>query len=488
MGFLSGLLNGLKKNVSSTNNGNSENYYSDGSRKYKGPLKLKNVEGEYSEYNGSGTYPSRESVNSQTIIDVPAWGYKDFINERVSFQKGLDSSLSEPAWFYFKLFFKFDTKYGLLGGIMKGTDGKYAADNTAIQYLWRNQARLMSATFNRSKALVKFVRTLSFISSKAPWFFHSVKDANMALTMNLQNLTAEKSIEIECNEDATDMRLLTLMDLYKYAAYDAINQKEIIPENLRKFDLDIIVFQSPIRYIHTSSRDLKGRSTVYKNFNAGNMTDRMSFKLFSFQGCEIDYNSLNNFLPQTFQNDKPFNSKPTFKIKYDRVYQHNQNEFAKLLVGDTGLLWDQNGLSSSVINGGKFVDNKIDKDQTWQSGYSLGNISKRTMNLDDVEISGSNVKQSYQTPDNDNTRREMMKYANDNKYYYNPASQSYKTLVDASESAISAAMMLIDGSAGFGNLYGDSSKWNSGLKSIANSTKKAYKDTFNNGIKNFLQF
>ena len=49
-------------------------------------------------------------------------------------------------------------------------------------------------------------------------------------------------------------------------------------------------------------------------------------------------------------------------------------------------------------------------------------------------------------------------------------------------------MMLIDGSAGFGNLYGDSSKWNSGLKSIANSTKKAYKDTFNNGIKNFLQF
>ena len=329
---------------------------------------------------------------------------------------------------------------------MRSSDGnKFAANNTAIQYLTRNYSKSNDNMGARRKSLVKFVRSLSYISSYAPWFFKSVKDVNNALNMNLDNLTAEKSIEIECSEEATDLRLLTLMDFYKYAAYDAINQKEILPENLRKFDLDVVVFQSPIRYLQTSTRDLKGRKTVYKNLNSANMTDRMSFKLFSFQGCEIDYSTLNTMLPQTFSNQTPFQSSPTFKIKYDRVYQHNQNEFAKVLFGDSGFLWSQNEATIP-----------------------------ETINAE--------------SDDHENKRHKMMQYAIDNKYYYNPASQTYKTLVDASESTISAAMMLIDGSAGLGNLYGEAASVGSTFKSIGKNAKKAYKDLWKNGVKNFLQF
>ena len=430
------------------------NKYGDGYEKenqqntldYKGPLKANKVIGEQIEYDGSGRIASRDANTDQTLLDVPAWGYKDFINERVSFQKGLDSIATQPAWLYFKLFFKFDTSYGLLGGIMQSSDGsKFAANNTAIQYLTRNSNKTNDNMEGRIKSLIKFVRSLSYISSNAPWFFKSVKDVNNALNMNLNNLTAEKSIEIECSEEATDLRLLTLMDFYKYAAYDAINQKEILPENLRKFDLDIVVFQSPIRYLQTSTRDLKGRKTVYKNLNASNMTDRMSFKLFSFQGCEIDYSTLNTMLPQTFSNQAPFQSSPTFKIKYDRVYQHNQNEFAKVLFGDSGFLWSQNEATAP-----------------------------ETINAE--------------SDDHENKRHKMMQYAIDNKYYYNPASQTYKTLVDASESTISAAMMLIDGSAGLGNLYGKAASIGSTFKSVGKNANKAYKDLWKNGVKNFLQF
>ena len=81
-----------------------------------------------------------------------------------------------------------------------------------------------------------------------------------------------------------------------------------------------------------------------------------------------------------------------------------------------------------------------------------------------------------------------MQYSIDNKYYYNPTSQTYKTLVDASESTISAAMMLIDGSAGLGNLYGETANIGSTFKSIGKNTKEAYKDLWKNGVKNFLQF
>lgn len=449
MPILSKLLGKLNKGGSSTGNG-SDGYEKDRQKNtldYKGPLKAnKVVPNEQFEYDGSGRIASRDANTDQTLLDVPAWGYKDFINERVSFQKGLDSIATQPAWLYFKLFFKFDTSYGLLGGIMKSSDGsKFAANNTAIQYLTRNWSKTNDNMGARRKSLVKFVRSLSYISSYAPWFFKSVKDVNNALNMNLDNLTAEKSIEIECSEEATDLRLLTLMDFYKYAAYDAINQKEILPENLRKFDLDVVVFQSPIRYLQTSTRDLKGRKTVYKNLNASNMTDRMSFKLFSFQGCEIDYSTLNTMLPQTFSNQTPFQSSPTFKIKYDRVYQHNQNEFAKVLFGDSGFLWSQNEATAP-----------------------------ETINAE--------------SDDHENKRHKMMQYAIDNKYYYNPASQTYKTLVDASESTISAAMMLIDGSAGLGNLYGEAASVGSTFKSIGKNAKKAYKDLWKNGVKNFLQF
>ena len=449
MAILSKLLGKLNKGGSSTGNG-SDGYEKDRQKNtldYKGPLKAnKVVPNDQFEYDGSGRIASRDANTDQTLLDVPAWGYKDFINERVSFQKGLDSIATQPAWLYFKLFFKFDSSYGLLGGIMKSSDGsKFAANNTAIQYLTRNWYKLNDNMGARRKSLVKFVRSLSYISSYAPWFFKSVKDVNNALNMNLDNLTAEKSIEIECSEEATDLRLLTLMDFYKYAAYDAINQKEILPENLRKFDLDIVVFQSPIRYLQTSTRDLKGRTTLYKNLNAANMTDRMSFKLFSFQGCEIDYSTLNTMLPQTFSNQAPFQSSPTFKIKYDRVYQHNQNEFAKVLFGDSGFLWSQNEATSP-----------------------------ETINAE--------------SDDHENKRHKMMQYAIDNKYYYNPASQTYKTLVDASESTISAAMMLIDGSAGLGNLYGEAASVGSTFKSIGKNAKKAYKDLWKNGVKNFLQF
>lgn len=449
MAILSNVLGKLNKGGSSTGNG-SNGYEKDRQKNtldYKGPLKAnKVVPDDQFEYDGSGRIASRDANTDQTLLDVPAWGYKDFINERVSFQKGLDSIATQPAWLYFKLFFKFDSSYGLLGGIMKSSDGsKFAANNTAIQYLTRNYGKSSDNMGARRKSLVKFVRSLSYISSYAPWFFKSVKDVNNALNMNLSNLTAEKSIEIECSEEATDLRLLTLMDFYKYAAYDAINQKEILPENLRKFDLDVVVFQSPIRYLQTSTRDLKGRKTVYKNLNAANMTDRMSFKLFSFQGCEIDYSTLNTMLPQTFSNQTPFQSSPTFKIKYDRVYQHNQNEFAKVLFGDSGFLWSQNEATAP-----------------------------ETINAE--------------SDDHENKRHKMMQYAIDNKYYYNPASQTYKTLVDASESTISAAMMLIDGSAGLGNLYGEAASVGSTFKSIGKNAKKAYKDLWKNGVKNFLQF
>lgn len=385
----------------------------------------------------------RETNAFEHIIDVPKWGYKDFINERASWLKGLDSAYGEPAFFYFKIFFKFDTSYGLLGGILNDTSGQiYSRSNTAEKYLSMNAGLYNQENLsNRCVALKKFVRSLSWISSKAPWFFNSVKDANLGMTMHFENLTQKKTLEIGCLEEAIDMRLNTLFDLYKYACYDSINMKEIIPENLRKFDMDIVVFQAPLRYYQTSVRDLKNRTAYYKNMYDQDMNNRFTFKLFSFINCEFDYESLNTLMPSEFTNGSPFQSKPSFKINYDRVYTHIQNEYAQILFGDTGLMWSptNNG------NGKKTFINNVDTTSAQSS---------------DPHIT-------------------IHQYANDHPNYHNSSSQIYKAMVDATESTIGSAMMLLDGQATLGNLYGDKSvgdTFKDAFKSIGNTYKTSAKN------------
>lgn len=377
----------------------------------------------------------RETNSFEHIIDVPKWGYKDFINERVSWLKGLDSAYGEPAFFYFKIFFKFDTSYGLLGGILNDTGGQvYSRLNTAEKYLRMNIGLYNQEDLSsRCIALTKFVKSLSWISSKAPWFFNSVKDANLGMTMHFENLTQKKTLEIGCLEEAIDMRLNTLFDLYKYACYDNINMKEIIPENLRKFDMDIVVFQAPLRYYQTSVRDLKNRTAYYKNMYDQDMNNRFTFKLFSFINCEFDYESLNTMLPSEFTNGTPFQSKPTFKINYDRVYTHTQNEYAQILFGDTGIMWNP-------TNTGNSKETYVDDTNTTSALSSDQHIT-------------------------------IHQYANDHPNYHNSSSQIYKAMVDATESTIGSAMMLLDGQATLGNLYGD--------KSVGDTFKDAFKSIGN---------
>lgn len=428
-----------------------------------------------------------ENGNSYAVVDIPRWGYKDFINERIEWLKGTKSILGEPAWYYFKIFFKFDTKQGLLGGVFSPKKEDKEQDiktigvnttNTAMKYLQRiarpfTSSRYSANTNNsynyaqiRIKYLYQFIRTLAYISSDAPWFFSAVHDVNNAMAIDFNDLTKEKSIIIDCLEDAIDMRLLTMMDLYRQACFDDVLQKEIIPENLRKFDMDIVVFQIPIRYLHTSSIDLRSRKTTYKSLDGTDSGTRMSFKLFSFKNCEFDLASLSSMLPSTFTNDKPFTSKPTIKINYDRVYQHTSNEFIKVMFGSGG--------TTEQINVNYF-------NEDYEGGIS--DVQKTSVSLESnsgipatVTVTGSHRNSSGESA----TRANQLKYLHSHPTYYNANSNVYKALVDASETKISSAMRMIDSSAAFGNLYGTGKSLGdtiaSDVKGVLKTAGNAYKN------------
>lgn len=343
---------------------------------------------------------AREQNPGKNVFDVPNWGIKDYINERNAFQKQLSTIAGDPAWFYFKIFFKFDTSYGLFGGILGQTPTDHFPINCAVGYLGNIANRYTQEGINdRREALIAFVQTLSYISSNSPWFFSSIKDVNNAYVNRLDKAYEQRKLTLEFNEDAVDMRVTSLFDMYRMACFDFAHQKEIIPENLRKFDMDVILFETPLRIYQTAAIDSKNRTAPYKTLYGNQAVDRMSFKLFSFQNCEFEMESLNDIYPSQFSNATPFQIKPTVKIKYDKCYFHNSNEWARLLFGDSGWLWDDRGKGQS------------------------------------------------------DTRTLMQQHALDNKYYYSQYSKVYKPIVEASEAVVSDALRMVHPSVVLGNLY-----------------------------------
>lgn len=294
---------------------------------------------------------SADRLNFQT----PDWSYADFINERAIFQKSLQNPLGEKGWFYFKIFFNFDTQYGLLGGLLNNPD-PLMATNSAYKYLHACESLgKYYKTNDRQVALLKFAKILSYISTYAPWFFKSIKNVNQANVPVINDFTKERSIEIECTEDAVDMRLNTLLDLYKFACFDEIDQKEIVPDNLRKFDMTVMIFQAPIRYFHTSFVTNEGHKYNYKGTTVNShkgFADTMSFKMYTFINCEINIESLGNMVPGQMSNEAPFTmGGGSIKINYDRVYTHTMNEFMHIMFGNDGLYYDGSGSSKNLHTG-----------------------------------------------------------------------------------------------------------------------------------------
>lgn len=339
-----------------------------------------------------------DNKNFAQSFDIPNWGIKDYIRERAIWQKGVESLTGEPGWFYFKIFFKFNTSYGLFGGILDDT----TSVNTAIEYLYNCKKNYsVDQIAQRQLALLKFVGSLSYINENAPWFFDSISGLNNANSVKINEPFKDNELEIGIKEDAVDMRLTTLFELYKYACFDNVNLKEIIPENLRKFDMTILIFHTPLRYYQTGFQSMKNGTYEYKSFNSQDFGNRMSYLMFTFANCEFDVDSINSVIPGNISNESAFNlGKSSFKIKYKRVYKHTSNEWSKIFFGD-----------------------------------------------------GSNFEDGGSKYESQSSRLAAMETAIDNSGYYNRSANVYKAMVDAVEKEANDIMRTVDPETALGNLY-----------------------------------
>lgn len=298
--------------------------------------------------------------------------YASFLYDRQQFRRAGTrydefNLYDTPGHLYFRILFHFfngdDSKTtGPAGGLLAPTwqlignyDDNYPfyEHNSAWAYL------KMNGENQRADLLEQFINLLSNISTNSPWYFTSISGMDEALKRKGINdaegmkIDAErKRIVIQCLPDAFDTRIATLLSLYRSIVWSWQRKCEIVPSNLRKFDMSIYVFNTPIRNMHSAI----GKAG-FASLNSSSSEYRPSYKCYEFHNCEFGYNSLATGL-SSLNNAEGTQGQYNIEIEFDDVYETSWNEFITRSIGDIILLDVADAvMMAAVSNPDLFGDN-----------------------------------------------------------------------------------------------------------------------------------
>lgn len=190
---------------------------------------------------------------------------------------------------------------------------------------------------DRADTLVRFVKLLQKINVELPWFWQSV--SGLEVTRQYGKMEepwwgAEKpKLEIECLENI-ELTSFALIDLYKKAAYDFNRWVEIIPKNLRHFELTVFVtevrtFQQKVSDALKDSKDNYGlygdsQSTINSDVsvNTDMSVDAKPIVVTKLSYCEFDIESTSDLFADLTKN--PEMAKSKISIFWNNVEQVRQ--------------------------------------------------------------------------------------------------------------------------------------------------------------------
>lgn len=274
--------------------------------------------------------------------------YAQFLKDKQNFKRSGTKSGGEfniydtPSHKYFKILFYFGSVNnadlssnadGLASGLLAPTWEIFNNNDQKTDFYNYNSAWAylkMNDENERADKLEQFVTLLSNISTYSPWYFTSVSGIQEALERKpaedgKMEIGESKKISITCLPDAFDNRITTLLDLYRDITWSWIQKKEIIPANLRKFDMAIYIFESNITGWH------KDDEADYDSLDSPSW--KPSYKMIEFHDCEINYNSIKSGWNE-LNNQTGFAPTYTIDISYNDCYEISHNELLLKTIGD----------------------------------------------------------------------------------------------------------------------------------------------------------
>lgn len=277
--------------------------------------------------------------------------YSDLLKSRDQFRKsgtsgGSDFNLYDtPGHKYFKLFFYFNNEdsdgSGMDNGLLSPTwleknlsEKTYYMYNSAWSYL------KMNAEDDRADLLEKFINLLSNINSESPWYFSEMSGLDAAMERkqvmadNFALEAARPKITIKCLPDAFDDRISSLLDMYRSIVWDWRTKREVLPANLRKFDMGILIFETANAPFHMRKyADINNDADYALVLGNEQTQNRTSYKYIELHNCEIDYGS-SKALYSALNNKEGFSPEYNIDIHFDDCYESRFNEFAVSEFGD----------------------------------------------------------------------------------------------------------------------------------------------------------
>ena len=285
--------------------------------------------------------------------------YKHILNDIKKFKRagsvyGDEFNIYDtPAHKYFKILFYFgsspeiftatETGSGLLAPTWElynnSTKTNYYNHNSAWAYLKLNDEN------ERAEKLEQFVTLLSDINTNSPWYFSTVGGVQEALERKITEdgkleMNDNKKLTITCLPDAFDNRIGTLLELYRDVTWSWTHKKEVIPANLRKFDMAIYIFETPevnwheVKDTLLSQKDtIIGNDDVHQGILGMSAAFWPSYKMIEFHDCEFNYNSIKSAWNE-LNNQTGISPTYTIDISYADCYEISYNDIMMRTIGD----------------------------------------------------------------------------------------------------------------------------------------------------------
>lgn len=187
----------------------------------------------------------------------------------------------------------------------------------------------------QAERLAKFKEVLKKVYIESPWYFQTIKGLDKlwlnGTTMSNNFKGKEAVLEISTLE-SFDLKIAYLADLYRKSVFDGVYMRELVPRNLRYFEVDIYVAE----FRHIQSLELGADSDIGARMyaNSDYFEKFATFYLFKCYQCEFDFgNSIpggGEFSVAGF--DTP--AANSFKIKVGYFLEQHQFSFFDILTGE----------------------------------------------------------------------------------------------------------------------------------------------------------
>ena len=236
----------------------------------------------------------------------------------------------------------------------------------------------------RAKYLYYFVNGLFEIQKNYPFIFKKISGINNLETFNPkdgQRLRTPAKITVECFE-SLNLKIRTLMEFYRKAAWDDVYQRWILPENMREFKMIIYVFER---------RVFQGAKAVNEN----------SKNVF------VTYDDLNGDIPVKAYECCPceFNigESTSWKSDYEAGWNDNNDEKTNIVIEVKNVkTYFKNGLLNSdlaksydnlgkPLNQSNDLNQKIDSLMIYDLVESLERAPENNNVFEDVEATSANA-------------------------------------------------------------------------------------------------